>query len=1074
MQTFYPVFESGQVLTNAHLNQLTTWLNEQQLATRRKLYGVGIVCGLEVSLNDQALQVSRGVAVSSAGYLLHQPEDESYTSYRPYNLPVSEQVEDSSDIDAIEAQRLLPLDNLTLYELVTEEYSPAPGEPNATDLNHGFLSDKVVMLLLEAQQQSLKNCDINDCADKGARQQFVLRTLLISEEQAKALWQHETSAMPYLTPGDLDWQAMRMQLQPLAMQKLIAGRGPLSSLTEIRDQAAELVNDAWRNIQAHLKASFDTWAYLLRDRFPVNAFANDPWQDVNPSLPGQAQNAVELIVHLHRYDLMTDVIAAFNEFLNEACEFEGICCPNPQRFVFHVLLGKPVVNSQAEAPGNRLYSQIDFGAGAQLPSAKLRHPFYPSMQINQQYQHAGKMLDLYYRCWLLLQRFRDDNLIDKSPRIMPSRENGTLSQKAIPYYYAMQRLDDLHRNWHPSATRCGMLNQVHGYSISPDNPHPLKLVPKDHDFYRIEGILGKPLGAVMAELTIQQRELGLSFGIEPVFLPVEQITSDAQRADYLALLLRDQTLLRLFKCRISDMDMIFLVVMAVLFQLLLALLYLAARVGGQRQGEANADAFSMDNARYSAFMRGNQAEMSLQDTSAGSETAEFFRKQVQGKQIEAKDILIALDEEDDRNGYNAEIYIEARKKSDGDLRSRVRDVMGSDVSKEHFERTYQSARLMEKAEHMMTQTATDTIAKFDFDRFGNDLKELDDAYQGARNTSSDSTAGMALQNSLDSNIGMLNNLSKSSLLSNLRGEFTARITAIFEQFLFDGYAERHPGLEHCGGVRKGGTLVLAYTHQALLSKYAPTPEKGSSSEANTSLKSANTNAFINASRTDVLTRSASFGSNTRGMFNSDELQSLVSANRTDRVVLSRVVAGMDLTGRPSTSPSVTKAPSLADVAGLNVDIVNDDDPINNMVVVADFCLPIYCCDSDCSDFAFAATGEDDEPGKPPSKEKIRVSGTIVSATGKGDQLRRIKQPIPILDATLEIRDRDNVEVNVKMVRGSFHFAVEPGEYQLRASAKGYESRVESIKISAPLGRDAVITLNPSSKGDANLNKSAER
>ena len=1074
MQTFYPVFESGQVLTNAHLNQLTTWLNEQHLATRRKLYGVGIICGLEVSLDDQALHVSRGVAVSSAGYLLHQPEDESYTGYRPYNLPISEQVEDSSDIDAIEAQTLLPLDDLILYELVTEEYSPAPGEPNATDLNHSFLSDKVVMLLLEAQQQSLKNCDINDCADKGARQQFVLRTLLISEEQAKALWQQETTAMPYLTPGDLDWQAMRMQLQPLAMQKLIAGRTPLTSLTEIRNQVAELVNDAWKNIQAHLEASFDTWAYLLRDRFPVNAFANDPWQDINPGLPEQAQDAVELVVHLHRYDLMTDVIAAFNEFLDEACEFEGICCPNPQRFTFHVLLGKPVAASHAEAPGNRQYAQIDFGAGAQLPSSTLRHPFYPSMQINRQHQRAGKMLDLYYRCWLLLQRFRDDKLLEKSLRIMPSRVNGALSQKAIPYYYAMQRLDDLHRNWHPSATRCGKLNQVHGYSISPNNPHPLKLVPQEHDFYRIEGILGKPLGTVMNELVVQQRELGLTFGIEPVFLPVEQITSDAQRADYLALLLRDQTLLRLFKCRTSDMDMIFLVLMAVLFQLLLALLYLAARVGGQRQGEANANAFSMDNARYKAVMHGNQAEMSLQDTSAGSEAAEFFRKQVRDKQIKAQDILIALDEEDDRNGYNAEIYIAASKKSDGDLRSRVREVVGSDVSKEHFERTYQSARLMEKAEHMMAQTATDTIAKFDFDRFGNDLKELDDAYQGARDTGSDSSEGMALQNSLDNNMSMLNNLSQSSLLSNLRGEFTARMTTIFEQFLFDGYAERHPGLEHCGGVQKGGTLVLAYSHQALLSKYAPTPEKGSSSEANAKLKYANTNAIINASRSDVLTRSASFGSNTRGMFNSDELQSLVTANRTDRAALSSAVAGMDLTGRPSTSASVTETPALADVAGLNLDIVNDDDPINNMVVVADFCLPIYCCDSDCSDFAFAATDEDEELGKTPSKEKIRVSGTIVSATSKGEQMRRTKQPQPILDAILEIRDRDNVKVKVKMVRGSFHFAVEPGEYQLRASAKGYEPREESIKIRAPLGQDAVITLNPSSKGDSDRNKPLAR
>ena len=63
---------------------------------------------------------------------------------------------------------------------------------------------------------------------------------------------------------------------------------------------------------------------------------------------------------------------------------------------------------------------------------------------------------------------------------------------------------------------------------------------------------------------------------------------------------------------------------------------------------------------------------------------------------------------------------------------------------------------------------------------------------------------------------MLGNLSTSSLLSNLRSEFTTRLSKVFSEFLFDGYNKRYPALEHLCGVPKGGTLVLVYTHRSLL------------------------------------------------------------------------------------------------------------------------------------------------------------------------------------------------------------------------------------------------------------------
>ena len=60
MQTSYPVFESGQVLTSKHLNDLVEFLEQPDRLTRNKLIGIGIVCGLEVGYEPAQSRVVIG------------------------------------------------------------------------------------------------------------------------------------------------------------------------------------------------------------------------------------------------------------------------------------------------------------------------------------------------------------------------------------------------------------------------------------------------------------------------------------------------------------------------------------------------------------------------------------------------------------------------------------------------------------------------------------------------------------------------------------------------------------------------------------------------------------------------------------------------------------------------------------------------------------------------------------------------------------------------------------------------------------------------------------------------------
>ena len=72
----YPVFEANQVLTNAHLNDLFEYLDEQTRLTRSNLIGIGIACGLEVTFEAPGtVHLSKGCGVTSQGYLIVEPAD---------------------------------------------------------------------------------------------------------------------------------------------------------------------------------------------------------------------------------------------------------------------------------------------------------------------------------------------------------------------------------------------------------------------------------------------------------------------------------------------------------------------------------------------------------------------------------------------------------------------------------------------------------------------------------------------------------------------------------------------------------------------------------------------------------------------------------------------------------------------------------------------------------------------------------------------------------------------------------------------------------------------------------------
>ena len=130
--TDYRSFVPDQVLTAEQLNTVFNYLDDQNRLTRICLSGVGIVCGLEVSILSNRITVTEGCGVTTDGDLV-KFERESYTHYVPFK-----------DEDA-KYTKFRKFD--TIEELITSDSDDA-SEENLLGALEG-LENKVVVLYLE-------------------------------------------------------------------------------------------------------------------------------------------------------------------------------------------------------------------------------------------------------------------------------------------------------------------------------------------------------------------------------------------------------------------------------------------------------------------------------------------------------------------------------------------------------------------------------------------------------------------------------------------------------------------------------------------------------------------------------------------------------------------------------------------------------------------------------------------------------------------------------------------------------------------------------------------------------------
>lgn len=489
-QDTYPVFEANQVLTNTHLNQVFDYLDKQERLTRTHLIGIGIVCGLDVRLEQtgarSVIHLTKGCGITSEGYLILEPEDVALVAYRErYVSPTDPAYRPFIDPGT---NRSYPL-----WELF-----PA-GEPGVRDLGDpaGFLADKAVLLFLELKKDNLRNCSPVNCDDRGILMTATVRRLLVATADLAKITASGNRLGRTLTTADIE-TALLTQLnlpdlrlprydvpntRPTTSQDVLAGFHAIFHENKLVQQTANA-----------LSAAYQAFRPVVGGLYGADPFANFGatfgFLDAVPTTTAQVRFLQ------YYYDFFGDLLQAYDEFRWKGIELLCVCCPPADLFPRHLMAGVLVPASVAN-PG--VY----------------RHRFLGSAAVSGCEERTNDVEQLFRRLVELIVQFtpapalpRTGSATDEQIRIVPSQlADVPLSAKAIPYYYRQTGTPPLFQLWNPQQSRRNRANQNLSYRADEYNPpappfviNPLRYDLEPYNFLRIEGHLGKGYQSALSTL----------------------------------------------------------------------------------------------------------------------------------------------------------------------------------------------------------------------------------------------------------------------------------------------------------------------------------------------------------------------------------------------------------------------------------------------------------------------------------------------------------------------------------------------------------------------------------------------
>lgn len=470
----YPVFEADQVLSNGHLNNLMNYLEQQERLTRIKLIGRGIVCGLEIQTSASEIKISKGCGITSQGYLIQlcATTYSFYSTYTPPALPndlaflTQCSSENRKDIPYYQQKDIL--------ELIPKNNKDVEDKKPLTTIK---LENYAVVLFLEAEQIDLKNCDTQDCNDKGSKIEFVLRTLLIPKK--------------FLDPQiKIGFNSILLKRYNVPVKELKTSEDILQEFLTITDDVT------LTKMSENLIRCWDKYALLL------GLPAENPLKSLNliEFKKKFSTSPKQRIYIQYFYDFVDDLFKAYLEFRSKIREAYGECCPEEMDFPLHLTLGMANENTT-----------LGKGNG-------YRNYFEPTPILPNQSKNSEEAASLLERLVAMVKAFIGDKLSVNEPiQITPNYLGPeVISYRAIPYYYDWKTLNP---KWYFNRSFNGNERYNLGYRAAQqvDAPepveNPLLYDIERYNAFRIEGHIGKNYRTALTDIIRQKNKFNLPFEV---------------------------------------------------------------------------------------------------------------------------------------------------------------------------------------------------------------------------------------------------------------------------------------------------------------------------------------------------------------------------------------------------------------------------------------------------------------------------------------------------------------------------------------------------------------------------------
>ena len=482
ISTEYSVFEEDQVLTHDQLNSIARYLDDQTRLTRINLLGVGIACGLRVSVQAGKVKVTPGVGVTTDGDLLHFSSDTVFDKFKLYDTSQPKYAPFYTGGTMI-----------TVYELAPEGTRDDRAKPLSQfgSQTGSSLNATVAVLLMESYEKDRDLCSGTDCDNLGKDCRNTLRLLLVDRAVAGPLQQ--TVATPHQAFGEI--------------HEIVADRPLISSAIQSFSQLVQAYRTACDTIHGRLAAElprlYPACSGFLSDVFPSNP--STAWiSRLNAVRTAFGSNASGVQYY---YDFLKDLVETYNDFRDLLFGDTTWCCPGTEAFPKHLLLGNLVPGTNPD---------------------ENRTAFYPSPVASRTVEQLNHARFLARKLDTLILTFQLPAAAGTPLRVTPSlSEDQPLEERAIPYYYQVNSTHPVHQNWNYRLHARGM--DAHNYSYHASSygaqgaaADPLTAQIGRFSFFRIEGHLGQTVSTALSALESEIQTRNLPFAVRSVMLGADK------------------------------------------------------------------------------------------------------------------------------------------------------------------------------------------------------------------------------------------------------------------------------------------------------------------------------------------------------------------------------------------------------------------------------------------------------------------------------------------------------------------------------------------------------------------------